>query len=59
MLIVMKAHATQENVRQVCERIVDHEGQAFTDVSAWYWAAIFNQSRGPWLVTTVASGGGE
>ena len=41
--------------RHVCERIVDHDGRAWTDVSSWYWAASLEQSQGPWLVTTVAS----
>ena len=44
--------------RHVCERIVDRDGHAWTDVSSWYWAASLDESRGPWLVTTVASAGG-
>jgi len=39
---------------RVCERIVDAEGAAFTDTSAWYWAAASGQSRGPWQAVTVA-----
>jgi hypothetical protein len=38
----------------VCERIVDADGKAFTDTSAWYWAAALGRSRGPWLATTRA-----
>ena len=40
---------------RVCERIVDAQGRAFTDTSAWYWAALLDQSRGPWTALTVAS----
>jgi hypothetical protein len=38
----------------VCERIVDAGGGAFTDTSAWYWAAASGQSKGPWQAITVA-----
>ena len=40
---------------RVCERIVDAEGAAFTDTSAWYWAAASGRSRGPWQAVTLAS----
>lgn len=40
---------------RVCERIVDAAGGGFTDASAWYWAALLGQSRGPWQAFTVAS----
>ena len=43
---------------RVCERIVDAEGQAFTDASAWYWAAASGRSTGPWQAVTVAQVGG-
>ena len=39
---------------KVCERIVDARGGAFTDSSAWYWAALSGQSDGPWQAVTVA-----
>jgi len=39
---------------RVCERIVDANGQGFTDTSAWYWAAVMGQSQGPWQAITVA-----
>lgn len=39
---------------RVCERIVDARGTAFTDTSAWYWAAASGQSNGPWQAVTVA-----
>jgi hypothetical protein len=38
----------------VCERIVDAEGEAFTDTSAWYWAAASGRSSGPWQAMTLA-----
>jgi hypothetical protein len=37
---------------RVCERIVDADGQAFSDASAWFWAASLNRSRGPWQAVT-------
>lgn len=40
-----------ERVR-VCERIVDAQGRAFTDTSAWFWAASLGQSSGPWQAIT-------
>lgn len=49
---VAQRHGTP-NFR-VCERIVDAQGTAFTDTSAWYWAAASGQSHGPWQAVTVA-----
>jgi hypothetical protein len=49
---VAQLHGAQKF--RVCERIVDAEGAAFTDTSAWYWAAASGQSRGPWQAVTVA-----
>jgi len=41
---------------QVRERIYDENGQNYTDVSQWYWAALWGQSKGPWVsVTTVSA----
>lgn len=40
---------------EVCERIHDREGASWTDVSAWYWAALLGRTRGPWLAVTVAT----
>lgn len=37
---------------RVCERIVDAHGQAFTDTSAWFWAASLDRSQGPWQAIT-------
>lgn len=40
---------------RVCERIEDARGDAYTDTSAWFWAAALGRSSGPWqAVTTVA-----
>jgi hypothetical protein len=41
--------------QRVCEHIVDAQGQSFTDASSWYWAALLQQSQGPWRAYTVAS----
>jgi len=47
--------ATQAGQRlRVCERIVDANGQAFTDASNWFWAAQLGQSTGPWQAVTTA-----
>lgn len=39
---------------RVCERIVDANGEAYTDTSSWYWAAQLGRSTGPWQAVTVA-----
>lgn len=39
---------------RVCERIEDAAGQAWTDASAWYWAAAMGRSTGPWQAITTA-----
>lgn len=39
---------------RVCERIVDAQGQAYTDASSWFWAAQLGQSAGPWQAITTA-----
>jgi hypothetical protein len=44
-----------ERVR-VCERIVDAHGRAFTDTSAWFWAATLGKSQGPWQAITHVEG---
>ncbi len=40
---------------RVCERIVDAAGEAYTDASSWYWAALMGRSRGPWQAVTVST----
>ncbi|MDP1691194.1 MAG: hypothetical protein Q8L49_04440 [Burkholderiaceae bacterium] len=44
---------------RVCERIVDAQGRAFTDTSAWFWAASLGQSAGPWQAITHVQGLGS
>jgi hypothetical protein len=36
------------------ERIFNQQGQQWTDVSAWHWAALWRQSTGPWWAVTIA-----
>lgn len=38
----------------VSERIFNQQGQQWTDVSAWHWAALWRQSTGPWWAVTIA-----
>lgn len=50
------AHRGDEHLR-VRETIVDAAGNRWTDVSAWYWAAVRGQTPRPWLAITVATSG--
>jgi len=43
------------NRLQVAERIHDQDGGQWSDVSAWYWAALLGRTRGPWWAVTVAT----
>lgn len=48
------AKGTDDGPRvRVCERIEGAQGDAFTDASAWFWAANLGQSQGPWQAITV------
>lgn len=38
---------------RVRERIEAADGSSFTDASAWFWAASFGSSSGPWRAITV------
>lgn len=40
---------------KVRERIYDAAGNTWTDVSSWYWAALWEQSQRPWWAITVAA----
>jgi hypothetical protein len=51
------ANRGQENLL-VRERICDDSGLSWTDVSAWYWAALLGRSAGPWWATTVVQTAG-
>jgi hypothetical protein len=41
---------------EVREIVSDLQGQSWSDVSSWYWAAVLGKTKGPWLATTVATG---
>ena len=52
--------AAGQGVRRwrVCERIVDTSGRQWTDVSSWYWSALWSQraaSAGPWWAITLVT----
>jgi len=47
-------HATHQTKLQVRERIFDESGNQYTDVSAWYWAAVRGNTAPPWWAVTVA-----
>jgi hypothetical protein len=43
---------------RVCERIVDPSGRQWTDVSSWYWNALWSQraaGAGPWWAITLVT----
>ena len=48
----------QGNALQVCERIEDTHGRAYTDTSAWYWSALTSSQSGPWTAITIAQPAG-
>lgn len=48
-----EAEAPDGTRLRVCERIAGDDGSAFTDASAWFWAAALGRSNGPWLAITV------
>ena len=53
MLLWRCFEATRDGQRvRVCERIVDAQGNTFTDTSAWFWAASLDKSAGPWRAIT-------
>jgi len=37
----------------VREQIRDEQGNTWTDVSAWYWAALAGKTQGPWWAVTL------
>jgi hypothetical protein len=43
-----------DNRLRVYERIYNESGESWTDVSAWYWAAMRYSGNGPWWAITVA-----
>ncbi len=38
----------------VYEQVIDADGHSYSDVGAWFWAAILGQSRGPWWAIRYA-----
>lgn len=50
---VFLASKADERFR-VYERIYDQQGNSWTDVSSWYWAAMLGKSEGPWWSVTIA-----
>ncbi len=38
----------------VCEGLRDADGNAWSDVSQWYWDALLGRSRGPWWSVVIA-----
>jgi hypothetical protein len=38
----------------IYERVYNDYGDSFTDVSAWYWAAILDKTQGPWWYLTIS-----
>lgn len=48
-----RAEKADETLR-VYERIYAGTGESWTDVSAWYWAALGETAAGPWWAITVA-----
>ena len=48
-------HARRDRIElDVCEIIYDEEGNSWSDVSSWYWAAILRKTEGPWWAVTIA-----
>lgn len=41
----------------VREVITDGSGNRWTDVSAWYWAAVRGETQAPWWAITIAASG--
>jgi hypothetical protein len=39
---------------EVREKIVDEQGQSWTDESAWRWDTFWNRTSGPWWAYTIA-----
>lgn len=37
----------------VRERVLDAAGRSWSDVSAWFWAALLGRTRGPWWAAMV------
>jgi hypothetical protein len=42
-----------DQILYVRERIYDYADNNYSDVSAWYWAAVSGRTRGPWWMIAV------
>jgi hypothetical protein len=38
---------------KVCEEVRDANGVSYSEISAWYWPALFGSSQGPWTAATI------
>jgi hypothetical protein len=38
---------------QVSERIYDESGKSWTEIPAWYWAALLGETKAPWWIVTI------
>jgi hypothetical protein len=41
----------------VCEYIVARDGKSWSDISAWYWGALLNESSKGWMSYVIAEKG--
>lgn len=48
---VFEASAHGKTLR-IYERIFDHQGRQWPDVSSWYWSALMGRTQGPWWTIT-------
>ncbi len=56
---VFTAQRGAENLR-VSEIFISAGGECWTDISSWYWNALFKRSQGPWqAITRVEPVAGE
>lgn len=55
--IIWGAFAAERGTQRlhVREVITDGDGNRWTDVSAWYWAAVRGETRAPWWAATIAA----
>lgn len=50
-------HLAQQKGKQtleIRERISDEQGNSWSDVSSWFWAAMLKKSQGPWWAVTIS-----
>ena len=44
----------EDETMWIYERIYNDRGDSFSDVSAWYWAAVLGKTHGPWWYLTIS-----